>query len=86
VVDTHVPPLKREPPLEEKLPAANPTGRLIKGARIKFALGQPTGLHRYPISTVGVVTARSFHLRLEGKPVQLRYGGPASTDAHWVTL
>ena len=47
------PPLKREPLLEEELPAANPTVRLIKGARIKFAPGQPTGLHRHPISTVG---------------------------------
>jgi quercetin dioxygenase-like cupin family protein len=45
--------------------------RLIKGARIKFAPGQPTGLHRHPISTVGVVTAGSFNLQLEGKPVQL---------------
>ena len=61
------PPLKREPLLEEELPAANPTVRLIKGARIKFAAGQPTGLHRHPISTVGVVTAGSFHLQLEGQ-------------------
>jgi quercetin dioxygenase-like cupin family protein len=71
MADTHFPPLKREPLLEEELPAANPTVRLIKGARIKFAAGQPTGLHRHPISTVGVVTAGSFHLQLEGKPVQL---------------
>jgi quercetin dioxygenase-like cupin family protein len=42
-----------------------------KGARIKFAPGQRTGLHRHPISTVGVVTAGSFHLQLEGKPVQV---------------
>ena len=71
MADTPFPPLKREPLLEEELPAANPTVRLIKGARIKFAPGQPTGLHRHPISTVGVVTAGSFHLQLEGKPVQL---------------
>ena len=71
MTDTPFPPLKREPLLEEELPAANPTVRLIKGARIKFAPGQPTGLHRHPISTVGVVTAGSFHLQLEGKPVQL---------------
>ena len=32
---------------------------------------KPTGLHRHPISTVGVVTGGSFHLQLEGKPVQL---------------
>jgi quercetin dioxygenase-like cupin family protein len=69
--DPKFPPLKREPLLEEKLPSANPTVRLIKGARIKFAPGQPTGLHRHPISTVGVVTAGSFTLELEGKPAQL---------------
>jgi len=51
--------LKREPLLEEKLPTANPSVRLIKGARIKFAPGQPTGLHRHPVSTVGVATAGS---------------------------
>jgi quercetin dioxygenase-like cupin family protein len=71
MVDTPFPPLKREALLEEELPAANPTVRLIKGARIKFAPGQPTGLHRHPVSTVGVVTAGSFHLQLDGKPVQL---------------
>jgi quercetin dioxygenase-like cupin family protein len=71
MVDMPFPALKREPLLEEELPAANPTVRLIKGARIKFAPGQPTGLHRHPISTVGVVTAGSFHLQVEGKPVQL---------------
>jgi quercetin dioxygenase-like cupin family protein len=60
MADTPFPPLKREPLLEEELPAANPTVRLIKGARIKFAPGQPTGLHRHPISTVGVVAAGSF--------------------------
>jgi quercetin dioxygenase-like cupin family protein len=45
---TSFPPLKREGLLEEELPAANPPVRLIKGARIKFAPGQPTGLHRHP--------------------------------------
>jgi quercetin dioxygenase-like cupin family protein len=71
MADTPFPPLKREPLMEEELPSANPAVRLIKGARIKFAPGQPTGLHRHPISTVGVVTAGSFNLQLEGKPVQL---------------
>jgi quercetin dioxygenase-like cupin family protein len=36
-----------------------------------LAPGQPTGLHRHPISTVGVVTAGSFNFQQEGKPVQL---------------
>jgi quercetin dioxygenase-like cupin family protein len=71
MADTPFPPLKREPLLEEELPAANPTVRLIKGGRIKFAPGQPAGLHRHPVSTVGVVTAGSFHLQVEGKPIQL---------------
>ncbi len=39
MADTRFPPLKREPLLEEELPSANPTVRLIKGARIKFAPG-----------------------------------------------
>ena len=80
MADTPFPPLKREPLLEEELPAANPTVRLIKGARIKFAPGQPTGLHRHPISTVGVVTAGSFNLQLEGKPVQLLKTGDSSSS------
>jgi hypothetical protein len=33
MADTHFAPLKREPLLEEELPAANPTVRLIKGAK-----------------------------------------------------
>ena len=61
------PPLKREPVLEEPLPAANPPVRLIKGARIRFAPGQPTGLHRHPVSTVGVVTEGSFVYQREGE-------------------
>src|ERR1700732_4471892 len=70
MADAPFPPLKREPLLEEELPSANPTVRLIKGARIKFAPGQPTGLHRHPISTVGVVTAGSFNFPLQGQSVQ----------------
>ena len=69
--DTRFPSLKREPLLEEELPAANPAVRLVKGARIRFAPGQPTGLHRHPVSTVGVVTAGSFNFHEEGKPARL---------------
>jgi hypothetical protein len=39
MADTPFPALKREPLLEEELPSANPTVRLVKGARIKFAPG-----------------------------------------------
>ena len=60
-------PLRREPLLEEALPAENPPVRLIKGARIRFAPGQPTGFHRHPVSTVGVVTAGSFVFQAEGQ-------------------
>ena len=40
-----VPPLQREPVLEATLPAANPPVHLVRGAHIRFAPGQPTGLH-----------------------------------------
>jgi len=75
MADTPFPPFKREPLLEEELPSANPTVRLIKGARIKFAPGQPTGLHRHPISTLGVVTGGSFILQLEGEAARLLKAG-----------
>lgn len=64
-------PLKREPVLQEVLPVSNPPVKLIKGARIRFAPGQPTGLHRHSISTVGVVTEGSFVFQLEGQEAKL---------------
>ena len=69
--DTRFPSLKREPLLEEELPAAHPPLRRVKGARLRFAAGQPTGLDRHPVSTVGVVTAGSFNFHEEGKPARL---------------
>jgi len=69
--DTRFAALQREPLLEEALPATNPVVRLVKGARIRFAPGQPTGLHRHPISTVGVVTAGSFMFQPEGEKERL---------------
>jgi quercetin dioxygenase-like cupin family protein len=71
MAEASFPPLKREPLLEEELPSANPEVHVIKGARIRFAPGQPTGLHRHPVSTVGVVTAGSFNFQPEGRPAQL---------------
>ncbi|MBV8103989.1 MAG: cupin domain-containing protein [Hyphomicrobiales bacterium] len=68
--DALFPRLEREPVLEEQLPAANPAVRLVKGARIRFAPGQPTGLHRHPVSTVGVVTRGCFDFQVEGKEVR----------------
>jgi quercetin dioxygenase-like cupin family protein len=75
MADTSFAPLKRELLLEEDLPPANPPVRLIKGARIKFAPGQPTGLHRHPVSTVGVVTAGSFSFQPEGEQVRVLQTG-----------
>jgi quercetin dioxygenase-like cupin family protein len=71
MAQTSFPPLKREPVLEEELPSANPVVRVVKGARIRFAPGQPTGLHRHPVSTVGVVTAGTFNFQPEGSPPRL---------------
>lgn len=65
------PPLTREPVLTEALPPANPPVRMVKGARIRFAPSQPTGLHRHPMSTVGVVTQGSFTFQPEGEEARL---------------
>ncbi len=67
---TRFEPLRREPLFEAALPAANPEVKLVRAARIRFAPGQPTGLHRHPMSTVGVVTEGSFVLEVEGKQPQ----------------
>jgi len=69
--------LKREPLIEAKLPSSNPADGLVKGARIKFAPGQPTGLHRHPISTVGVVTKGSFEFQREGEEITVLQTGDA---------
>jgi hypothetical protein len=53
MADTSFAALKREPLFEEELPSANPAVHLVKGARIKFAPGQPSGLHRHPVSPDG---------------------------------
>jgi quercetin dioxygenase-like cupin family protein len=67
--------LQREPIFEKPLPSANPPVRMVKGARIRFAPGQPTGLHRHPVSTCGVVTKGSFIFQVEGEAeVRLRTG------------
>ena len=62
--------LERQPLLEAPLPKENPPVRLVKGARIRFAPGQPTGKHRHPISTCGVVTEGRFLFQIEGEQVQ----------------
>ncbi|WP_158638027.1 cupin domain-containing protein [Sphingomonas ginsenosidivorax] len=69
------PPLQRQSVLEAKLPAANPTVRLVRGAHIRFAPGQPTGLHLHPASTVGVVTEGSFVFQPEGERRRILHVG-----------
>jgi len=49
------------------VPSANPPVRVVRGARIRFAPGQPPGLHRHPMSTVGVVTQGSFTFQPGGR-------------------
>jgi quercetin dioxygenase-like cupin family protein len=76
--------LKREPLLEKALPAANPPVSLVKGARIRFAPGQPSGIHQHPISTCGVVTEGQFVFQIDGEAEQTLNTGdaffePAST-------
>lgn len=65
------PPLRREAILQADLPSSDPPVSSIKGARIRFAPGQPTGLHRHPISTAGVVTQGIFVFQLEGQESRL---------------
>lgn len=65
--DTRFAKLEREPLLETAVPAENPPVRLVKAARIRFAPGQPTGLHRHPMSTCGVVTAGRFRFQIDGE-------------------
>jgi quercetin dioxygenase-like cupin family protein len=69
------PPLERKSVLEAPLPAANPPVRLVRGANIRFAPGQPTGLHLHPASTVGVVTEGSFVFQPDGEPSRVLHTG-----------
>lgn len=69
------PALTRAPVLDQTLPAGSPVPRIVKGARIGFAPGQPTGLHLHPVSTVGVVTQGSFIVQIEGQPAKTLHTG-----------
>ena len=68
-------PLKRQPVLEAVVPASNPPIKLVRGARIRFAPGQPTGLHLHPVSTTGIVTQGSFVFQPEGEPLRTLKAG-----------
>jgi quercetin dioxygenase-like cupin family protein len=78
--------LKREPVLERHLPATNPPVRLVKGARIRFAPGQPSGIHRHPISTCGVVTKGGFIFQVEGEAEQHLEAGDSFFEPACATI
>jgi len=80
------PPLKREPVLEEALPAANPPVKQVRGARIRFAPSRPTGCHRHPVSVVGVVTAGSFVFKREGDTEKTIKAGDGFFEPAGVTI
>jgi len=71
------PPLQRQSVLEAPLPTANPPVGLVRGASIRFAPGQPTGLHLHPASTVGVVTEGSFVFQPDGETERILKTGDA---------
>ena len=79
------PPLQRVPVLEEAIPSTNPPVKLVRGARIRFAPGQPTGFHRHPISVAGVVTAGSFIFKREGEPEKVIKTGDSFFEPAGVT-
>ena len=79
------PPLQRVPVLEEAIPSTNPAIKLVRGARIRFAPRQPTGLHRHPISVAGVVTAGSFIFKREGEPEKIIKAGDSFFEPAGVT-
>jgi quercetin dioxygenase-like cupin family protein len=69
--------LVREPLFAQELPEANPDVRMLKAARIRFAPGQPTGIHRHAMSTCGVVTAGTFVLEIDGEQPRKLHAGDA---------
>jgi quercetin dioxygenase-like cupin family protein len=79
------PPLQRVPVLEEAIPSTNPAIKIVRGARIRFAPRQTTGLHRHPISVAGVVTAGSFVFKREGEAEKIIKTGDSFFEAAGVT-
>ena len=78
--------LERKLVLEKPLPVANPPVKLVKGARIIFAPGQPSGLHRHPISTCGVVSKGSFIFQIEGEAEQRLETGDGFFEPACITI
>jgi quercetin dioxygenase-like cupin family protein len=79
------PPLQRVPVLEGAIPSTNPPVKLVRGARVRFAPRQPTGLHRHPISVAGVVTAGSFIFKREGEAEKVIKTGDSFFEPAGVT-
>ena len=80
------PPLQRVPVLEEAIPSTNPAVKMVRGARVRFAPRQPTGLHRHPISVIGVVTAGSFVFKREGEAEKIIKTGDSFFEPAGVTI
>jgi len=80
------PPVQRVPVLEEAIPSANPPVKLVRGVRIRFAPRQPGGLHRHPISVVGVVSAGSFVFKREGEAEKILKTGDSFFEPAGVTI
>ena len=70
------PAMQRVSVLEAPL-SGKPNVETVKGARIAYAPGQPTGLHVHPIPVVGVVTAGSFVFEPSGQPARTLHTGDA---------
>jgi quercetin dioxygenase-like cupin family protein len=80
------PPLQRVPVLEEAIPSINPPVNLVRGVRVRFAPGQPVGLHLHPISVVGVVGAGSFVYKKAGEPEKFLKTGDGFFEPAGVTI
>jgi quercetin dioxygenase-like cupin family protein len=80
------PPLQRVPVLEEAIPSVNPPVKLVRGARVRFAPGQPVGLHLHPISVVGVVSAGTFVYKREGEAEKVLKTGDSFFEPAGVTI
>jgi quercetin dioxygenase-like cupin family protein len=78
--------LERQRLFEKVLPEEHAPVRFVKGARIRFAPGQPSGLHRHPMSTCGVVTAGRFILEVDGETARELNVGDAFFEPEGTTI
>ena len=69
------PPIGRRELLRRTLPPADPVIATVRGAQLHFAPGQPAGLHRSTVTTVGVVLSGSFRFRPEGERERVLHVG-----------